>query len=142
MSGTHPHSVSAEVALSLVAPDGATLPVAADMHYDPGDPFAVHVAFHTGIAEDVVWTFARQLLVEGLERPAGLGDVRVWPWPERVGRSVALALSSPSGQALFEVQRDALERFLRQTFAEVAPGTESRLVDLDGELALLLLDER
>ena len=138
-------SILAEVALRLVVPDGGALPVHARLRYDTGDPYAVHVAFQTGGAEDdteVVWTFARQLLADGLETAAGIGDVRVWPWTDQGASVVAIALSSPSGQALFEAPRDALAHFLRRTYAEVAPGMESEHVDLDFELATLLWDQR
>jgi hypothetical protein len=116
--------------------------VAASLRYDTKDPYAVHVAFHTGDEEEVVWTFARQLLVDGLDHESGLGDVRVWPWQDRSGRAVALALSSPSGQALFEVQRDVLADFLLRTYVEVPLGLESEHVNIDAELALLLFDDR
>lgn len=138
-------SVLAEVALRLVAPDGASLPVHARLHYGTSDPYAVHVAFQTGGAPgdgkdgaEVVWTFARQLLADGLEKPSGMGDVRVWPWTDQGSSAVALALSSPSGQALFEAPRDALAAFLQRTYAEVPLGLESEYVDVDAELASLL----
>ncbi len=133
--------VVSELALRLVVPDRESLRVAASLRYVTGDPFAVHVTFHTGRHSDdpkVVWTFARQLLIDGLHGPAGIGDVRVWPVSERGGRIVALALCSPSGEALFEVPRDALSDFLRRTFAEVPPGHEEQHFDIDAEVALLL----
>ena len=65
------------------------------------------------------WSFARELLVTGLDEPAGIGDVRVWPWATPRGDFVALALSSPDGNALFEVPRSVLVRFLRRTYVVV-----------------------
>ncbi|MCW2822354.1 MAG: sporulation protein SsgA, partial [Marmoricola sp.] len=46
--------------------------------FDPADPFAVamHLEARSGT---VVWTFARELLAEGLYTPSGDGDVQVWP---------------------------------------------------------------
>lgn len=131
--------------MRLMLPDGNVLPVSASLEYETSDPFAVQVTFHTGGAESecaVVWTFARQLIIDGLDRPAGLGDVRVWPVPneDEASAAVALALCSPSGEALFELPRVALSEFLALTFAEVAVGNEERHVDMDAELTVLLRD--
>jgi hypothetical protein len=143
MTPPRPAQVVSELALRLVVPDRATLPVAASLRFVTSDPYAVHVTFRTGRHSDdpnVVWTFARQLLADGLTGPAGMGDVRVWPITERRGRVVALALCSPSGEALFEVPRDALSDFLQRTYAEVPPGYEDRHFDIDAEIAVLLGD--
>jgi len=92
----------------------------------------------TGGEEVVEWTFARQLIVDGLDAPAGMGDVRVWPVAEDHGTLVALALCSPSGEALFEVPRIALSDFLARTCAEVPVGYEDDYIDIDAELVSLL----
>ena len=134
-------AVHVEVAFGLVIPDGATLPVKATLRYEPTDPYAVHVVFHGGGADpagEVSWSFARQLLAEGLNEPAGIGDVRAWPWQSEDGPVIALALSSPDGHALFEVPRAALADFLARTFAEVPRDTEARHLDVDAALAALL----
>jgi hypothetical protein len=47
-------------------------------------------------------------------------------------------MASPSGSALFEIDRDALVEFLQQTYVAVPTGHESDSVDLDAELASLL----
>ena len=56
-------------------------------------------------------------------------------------RIVNLAMASPSGAALFEIERDELVAFLQQTYLAVPTGWEADVVDLDLELALLLRDE-
>lgn len=133
-----PATVTTELALRLVVPGDASVPVLADVRYDPGDPYAVQVTFHTGAGETVEWTFARQLLTDGVARPVGEGDVRVWPAPSKRALAIGLSLSSPSGQALFEVPLSELVEFLTRTYAAVPTGCESEFVDLDTELALLL----
>jgi hypothetical protein len=138
---TRPTSVSSELTLRLVVPGAAALPVRADVHYDVQDPYAVQVAFHTGSAgngEVVQWTFARSLLSDGVSAPAGEGDVQVWPSTGATGAVVCLALSSPSGRALFEVPLAELVEFLGRTYQAVPTGSESAHVDVDAELALLL----
>lgn len=135
-------TVRAELELRLVVPGGPSLPVLADLHYAADDPWAVRVAFQVGTAQAgagvVEWLFARQLLTDGVAGPVGDGDVRVWPSVVAGDRVVDLAMASPSGSALFEIDRDALVAFLQQTFLAVPTGTEQHVVDLDAELALLL----
>ncbi len=135
---TQPLSVATEVELRLVVPGAASVPVAAELCYDAGDPYAVHVCFHTGGAGTVRWTFARQLLTDGVSARTGEGDVAVWPSRTSGRPVVCLSLSSPSGRALFEVPLDRLVQFLTNTYAAVPTGAESNHVDLDAELAALL----
>jgi len=139
-----PTRVTAELQLRLVVPESGGLPVRASMRYDAQDPYAVQVAFHTGGPDgdgSVEWTFARQLLADGVSVPAGEGDVQVWPSFGGGQPVVCLSLSSPSGKALFEVPVAALVDFLGQTYAAVPTGSESAYVDVDVELALLLWAE-
>ena len=135
-------TVRAELELRLVVPGGPSLPVLADLRYAADDPWAVRVTFQVGSGQDgdgtVEWMFARQLLTEGIAGAVGEGDVRVWPSVSGRERVINLAMASPSGSALFEIDRDALVQFLQQTYLAVATGTEEDVVDLDAELALLL----
>lgn len=146
MSSPPPTTVTADLQLRLVVPGATALPVRAGMRYDAGDPYAVQVAFHTGPADggdsDVVeWTFARQLLTDGVSGPVGEGDVQVWPSSSAGASVVCLALSSPSGKALFEIPLADLIDFLGRTYSAVPTGGESAHVDVDAELALLLWAE-
>jgi hypothetical protein len=136
--------VSTELQLRLVVPGAASLPVRAGLRYDVTDPYAVQVSFHTGNGAEgdiVEWTFARQLLTDGVTAPVGDGDVQVWPSASAGHPVVCLSLSSPSGKALFEVPLAELVDFLGQTYAAVPTGAESQHVDVDAELALLLWAE-
>lgn len=137
---THVATVTVELELHLVVPGGPSLPVIAGLRYDAADPWAVRVAFHTGGEGDgiVEWLFARQLLTDGVTGPVGEGDVRVWPSMRGSSRVLNLAMASPSGSALFEIDRDELVEFLQQTYVSVPTGAEESVVDLDAELALLL----
>jgi hypothetical protein len=135
-------SVSTELELRLVVPGGPSLPVLAGLRYEAGDPWAVHVTFQTGGEEDgtVEWMFARELLTDGVREAVGEGDIRVWPSMAGGERVVNLAMASPSGSALFEIDRDALVEFLQQTYLAVPTGSEEDAVDLDAELARLLAE--
>ena len=139
---THIATVTAELELRLVVPGGPSLPVIANLRYETADPWAVRVAFQTGGEGDgiVEWMFARQLLTDGVAKTVGEGDIRVWP--SVIGREhfVNLAMASPSGSALFEIDRDALVEFLQQTYLAVPTGAEEDVVDIDAEIAILLAD--
>ena len=134
--------VSSELEMRLIVVGGPSLPVAATVRYAAADPWAVRVVFQTGEhGEGVEWLFARELLSTGVDDAAGDGDVQVWSAAATgAAQLVFLRMASPSGQALFEIDRSDLVDFLQQTYAVVPAGAESRAVDLDDELAMLLGD--
>ncbi|MFJ9180235.1 SsgA family sporulation/cell division regulator [Streptomyces sp. NPDC102360] len=130
--------VERELELKLVLSPERSIPVPARLTYRTDDPYAVHVTFHIGSHHPVNWTFARELLVEGVFRPCGHGDVRVWP-TKVDGRSVVLvALSSPDGDALLEMPAAQVSAWLERTLRAVPPGTETDQLGIDDALAELL----
>lgn len=131
-------TVSAELGLSLVVPEHGAVPLVASLCYSADDPYAIRMAFHVGADEPVEWIFARELLAAGLEGPAGEGDVQVWPSGDSGLEVLNLALSSPFGEAHFEVPHSATAAFLDRTFDMVAAGAESEFLDVDTELDDLL----
>ncbi|MFI5965301.1 SsgA family sporulation/cell division regulator [Streptomyces asoensis] len=134
----HHTVVERELELNLILSPERSVPVPARLGYRSDDPFAVHVAFHIDSEHPVDWTFARELLVEGVFRPCGHGDVRVWPTKVE-GRSVVLmALSSPDGDALLEAPAAQLSAWLERTLRVVPPGTEAGQLGIDDGLAELL----
>ncbi len=135
-------TVTAALQLHLVVPGGPSLPVSALVTYRADDPWAVRVAFRTGREGDgvVEWMFARQLLTDGITTAVGEGDVRIWTITEDGERLVVIAMASPSGSALFEIDYDEVVEFLQATYVAVPTGAESLVVDLDHEMSLLLTD--
>lgn len=130
--------VERELELGLVLSPDRSIPVPARLTYRSDDPYAVHVTFHIGSDAPVNWTFARELLVEGVFRPCGHGDVRVWP-TKVDGRSlVCMALSSPDGEALLEAPAPAVSAWLERTLRVVPPGSEQDHLGLDKGLSALL----
>ncbi|MER6471061.1 SsgA family sporulation/cell division regulator [Streptomyces collinus] len=126
--------VERELELKLVLSPDRSVPVPARLGYRSDDPYAVHVTFHTDSEHPVEWTFARELLVEGVFRPCGQGDVRVWP-TKVDGRGVVLmALSSPDGDALLEAPAAQVSAWLERTLRAVPPGSEGGRLGLDGAL--------
>ncbi|MEU9485558.1 SsgA family sporulation/cell division regulator [Streptomyces decoyicus] len=130
--------VERELELGLVVSPEQSVPVPARLTYRTDDPYAVHLAFHIGSDSPVDWTFARELLVEGVFRPCGDGDVRVWP-VKADGRSlVCIALDSPDGRALLEAPAPAVSAWLERTLRVVPPGSEQGHLGLDKGLSDLL----
>lgn len=130
--------VERELELRLVLSPERSIPVPALLAYRADDPYAVHITFHIGSEHPVNWTFARELLVEGVFRACGHGDVRIWP-TKVDGRSVILmALSSPDGDALLEAPSAQVSAWLERTLRAVPPGTEAERLGIDDGLAELL----
>ncbi|GJF20651.1 MULTISPECIES: SsgA family sporulation/cell division regulator [Streptomyces] len=134
----HTTVVERELELRLILSPEYGVPVPARLTYLADDPYAVHITFHVDSGHPVHWTFARELLVEGVFRPCGHGDVRVWP-SKAEGRSVVLmALSSPDGEALLEAPSAQVSAWLERTLRAVPPGSEGARLGLDDGLAELL----
>jgi len=130
---------SRPLTLQLIGPRSWT-DVPAVLAYDAADPFAVRILFGDPVADPadgVTWLVGRELLQAGMQRPAGEGDVRVWP-ASATADVLFLHLRAPSGEALFELSRAALGAFLRETERLVPVGDEPLALDLDDELTLLL----
>ncbi|WP_030750082.1 SsgA family sporulation/cell division regulator [Streptomyces sp. NRRL S-31] len=130
--------VERELELELILSPEHSVPVPARLSYRSDDPYAVHIAFHIDSEHPVTWTFARDLLVEGVFRPCGGGDVRVWP-TKAGGRAVVLmALSSPDGDALLQAPVPQVSAWLERTLRTVPPGAEGGRLGLDEALDQLL----
>jgi len=109
-----------------------------ELTFDPTDPYAVamHLTVKSGI---VTWTFARELLAEGLYEPAGDGDVQVWPFLSYTGNAVVIIeLSSPDGDALLQAPARDVHDFVASTFKIVAAGEESTHLAMDAMISQLL----
>lgn len=149
-------SVQHELEVRLVAPGrGAAVPLSVTLTYDSVDPYAVHALFRVAQAASpqaaspqavdrggtgVEWVFARDTLADGIDRPTGQGDVRVWPCaPRAQGPDVVyLSLTSPDGRALLEAPAGELSAFLLRSYAAVPRGAETHHLDIDSTLAALL----
>lgn len=122
----------------VVATAAAMPTVEATLRYDLSDPYAVRIDFPASATlegTEVTWAFARDLLSEGLQGPAGLGDVRVRPYGYE--RTV-LEFHAPEGMAVVHLHSAELRLFLRRTDALAPRGAEPLPVDLDRCLADLM----
>src|SRR5689334_24579794 len=106
--------------------------LSAEFRFDAADPWAVTMVLST-VAGPVLWTFARELLVEGQYEPTGDGDVHVWPCLSSCGDAVVIVeLSSPAGETLLQFPTRAVHDFVYSSLDVVPLGTES--VDVDAWL--------
>lgn len=130
--------VECELEIRLVLSPERGLPVPARLAYRANDPYAVHITFHLDPGSAITWTFARELLVEGVFRPCGEGDVRAWPAKVQGRDLICVALSSPDGDALLEMPSAVVSRWLERTLRAVEPGREWEVLGLEAGLAALL----
>jgi hypothetical protein len=130
------NTVTAKIGLSLTVPEQEPVPLTADLYYSAEDPYAVKIAFHTGLDEPVEWVFARELLASGRVFLSGEGDVVIWPTPGFPRGVLNIEVSSSFGHAHFEAPDAEIYDFLKRVYALVPSGTES--VDLDGLLSDIL----
>lgn len=131
--GNQHRHVVADVTMRLMSASGPDADVAAEFHYTTRDPYAVKATFARAGHAPVVWVFARDLLVVGAARHAGVGDVQIYP----SGGEVVMDLQSPEGSAQLAAPADDIRRFATQILTLVPAGEEAPLVDIDAELAAL-----
>ncbi|HWM04866.1 MAG TPA: SsgA family sporulation/cell division regulator [Actinophytocola sp.] len=120
----------------LVSLYDGTTPVRSRWSYRADQPFTVTAAFQTERDRWVEWSFSRDLLVEGLTGPAGVGDVRLHPESERGLTMLVVEIESPEGYAELELDHDGVSSFLAATEQLVPVGEESDHFDVDA-----LIDE-
>ncbi|MFC5660239.1 SsgA family sporulation/cell division regulator [Streptomyces nogalater] len=86
----------------------------ARLAYRTTDPYAITAVFNHGTDDEREWLFARELLVDGLYKSVGIGDVIVWPSADEVSphSRVFIRLRSPDGSALLSASRDDIQAFL------------------------------
>ncbi|MFG2332977.1 SsgA family sporulation/cell division regulator [Streptomyces sp. NPDC048604] len=126
------------VVARLVASAPCMESVPATLRYDREDPYAVSMAFPppaTLEGVEVSWAFSRELLAEGVEGPAGLGDVRVRPYG--YDRTV-VEFHAPEGVAVVHVRTSEVRRFLDRAQLLVPEGREHQYLDWDRNVSRLL----
>jgi hypothetical protein len=121
----------------LVALYDGTTPVRSRWSFRADQPFTVTAAFQTDRDRWVEWVFSRELLVEGLDGPAGVGDVRMRPEAERGLTMLVVEIESPEGYAKLELDHDGVAEFLTGTEQLVPLGEEDAHFDVDALIAEL-----
>ncbi|MGW4729300.1 SsgA family sporulation/cell division regulator [Streptomyces shenzhenensis] len=121
----------------IAAPNQQVLiPVA--LRYGRADPLAVHIDFPSLVSpdgKDMTWSFARELLAQGLYKPAGIGDVYIWPCGPAY---TIMEFRGNEGRAVAKFDTPVLRRFLLRSYALVERGGEEVQPALVERLAALL----
>jgi hypothetical protein len=124
--------------LDLVVNGVELLPLPARFGYDTDRPFAVVLDFPGREQYIAPWVISRDLLLDGLERGVGEGDVSVWPFADHERTALRIYLRGRHATALFEAPEPALRQWLEDTLALVPQGREAELISWEAELGLLL----
>ncbi|MFE0406241.1 MULTISPECIES: SsgA family sporulation/cell division regulator [Streptomyces] len=127
-------SVQAEVMMSFLVSEELSFRIPVELRYESCDPYAVRLTFHLPGDAPVTWAFGRELLVDGVGRPCGEGDVRVSPAGSDTLGDVLIRLQVGLDQALFRSSVAPLVAFLDRTDKLVPLGQEGTLADFDAHL--------
>lgn len=110
----------------LTYADGRGVRATVQFEYDgEDDPYRVGM-FITTTDDHTTWEFARDLLDEGVQGPAGLGDVRIWPQPigGRIFIRIGCKVRGVEDSATLELSLRPVEEFLTKTYARCPRGSE------------------
>ncbi|GGR74933.1 hypothetical protein GCM10010269_12600 [Streptomyces humidus] len=127
-------AVQAEVMMSFLVSEELSFRIPVELGYESCDPYAVRLTFHLPGDAPVTWAFGRELLIDGVGRPCGEGDVRVSPVDPDVLGEVLIRLQVCGEQAVFRSSAAPLVAFLDRTDKLVPLGQEGALADFDAHL--------
>ncbi|WP_167828779.1 SsgA family sporulation/cell division regulator [Streptomyces sp. MZ04] len=127
-------SVQAEVMMSFLVSEELSFRIPVELRYETGDPYAIRLTFHLPGDAPVTWAFGRELLIEGVGRACGDGDVRIAPTDPELLEEVLIRLQVGGDQALFRVGIPPLLAFLDRTDKLVPLGQERALADFESHL--------
>lgn len=139
-------TVQAEVTMTFLVSAELAFRIPVELAYDSGDPYAVEITFHLPGDAPVSWAFARELLLDGLSRPSGEGDVHIAPAVSEELSEVFIRLQVGAERAMFRAGAAPLVAFLDRTARLVPFGEEESsgdpVGDLDAELDRILPGDR
>lgn len=129
-----------ELSIRMFLYPTASAPMRMSLQYAVHDPYAVRAAFYLADSPTttVQWVLSRDVLIDGLTRHTGHGDIRVWPGTGREPDALYIALGPARESAFVQAPYHAVELFLERTQSLVPLGTEHQQFDIDAELASLL----
>jgi hypothetical protein len=113
---------------------GQETPLLTRWSYRSDDPFAVMMSISRPSGRWIDWLLSRDLLIEGLAGPAGVGDVRLTPFSDEEFDVLEVRIGDDEGFASLEFDRDLIERFLEASFEIVSAGAESAVIDVEAEI--------
>ncbi|USQ89323.1 SsgA family sporulation/cell division regulator [Streptomyces phaeoluteigriseus] len=127
-------AVEAEIMMSFLVSEELSFRIPVELGYETCDPYAVRLTFHLPGDAPVTWAFGRELLIDGVGRPCGEGDVRVSPADREVLGEVLIRLQVGGDQAVFRSSAAPLVAFLDRTDKLVPLGQEGAFADFDAHL--------
>ncbi|MEU7555972.1 SsgA family sporulation/cell division regulator [Streptomyces sp. NPDC044571] len=127
-------SVQAEVMMSFLVSEELSFRIPVELGYDARDPYAVRLTFHLPGDAPVTWAFGRELLLDGINKPCGDGDVHIAPIDPDELSDVHIRLHVGPDRALFRAGAAPLVAFLDRTDRLVPLGQERSLGDFEGDL--------
>ena len=120
--------------MSFLVSEELSFRIPVELGYETCDPYAVRLTFHLPGDAPVTWAFGRELLIDGVGRPCGEGDVRVSPAGRDVLGEVLIRLQVGGDQAVFRSSAAPLVAFLDRTDKLVPLGQEGAFADFDAHL--------
>ncbi|MFD4571415.1 SsgA family sporulation/cell division regulator [Streptomyces sp. NPDC058417] len=139
-------AVQAEVMMNFLVSEELSFRIPVELGYETCDPYAVRLTFHLPGDAPVTWAFGRELLIDGVGRACGEGDVRVEPADRDVLGEVLIRLQVGADQAVFRSSAAPLVAFLDRTDKLVPLGQEGAFADfgahLDETLDRILAEEQ
>lgn len=127
-----------KIEMTLVTQHDVRVPVPVRLYYLSADPYAVQLSFDVSPDEVVRWTFARELLAQGMTAPAGIGDVKITPIGSIHNRRFSIELETNEGFARLEGLAAPVSSWLEKTYEAIPAGSESDAIDIDRILEELL----
>ncbi|ACV79800.1 SsgA family sporulation/cell division regulator [Nakamurella multipartita] len=124
------YRMTATVTEMVLISDPTMPPVHAELRYRSDDPFAVQLLLSIDQSPAITWVFGRDLLVEGVQAPAGIGDVQVFP----VLDGTVIELRSGEQVASLLAHTQDLAAFLDHSIEIVPSGSESAYFEIEADL--------
>lgn len=132
--------------MSFLVSEELSFRIPVELRYEMRDPYAVRMTFHLPGDAPVTWAFGRELLLDGLGRPSGDGDVHVSPAEPDNLSDIHIRLQVGGDRALFRAGAAPLVAFLDRTDKLVPLGQERALADfavhLEEALGRILAEEQ
>ena len=110
--------------MSFLVSEELSFRIPVELRYETCDPYAVRLTFHLPGDAPVTWVFGRELLIDGVGRPCGDGDVHIAPADTDVLGEVLIRLQVGGDQAVFRSSAPPLVAFLDRTDKLVPLGQE------------------
>lgn len=124
------YRMTAAVTEMILVSDPALPAVHAEFRFRSDDPFAVQLLLSIDQSPAITWVFGRDLLLEGVRGPAGMGDVQIFP----VHDGTVIELRSGDQSARLLTHTADLIDFLDRSVELVPAGSESAYVSIESDL--------